>query len=296
MSKKTGFDQSALIFIAVVCLLAFFTIGFKKLHSHFNQCPDVKIVLSDAKIKAGLPVTASFQNEKVKSWDWNFGDSTTHGNTATVVHAYKIPGKYTLALTVNGKCTQSEIVTVLPGNRSLPKPVIDGPSTVVVGQPAKFKEVSGLGTSWEWSFRETGGIDSKDWNPTYTFTTVGKKTIMVTMNGPGKSDIGYFDVNVTAASTSEAPKVQQITESQFIIMLYQIIDKKKDVSIFKEALCDNVKIIAVVNNEKKPFDDFCKQIRGLHHRTIIDNLKLTRNFKHCVTGITIQTHQGNWRL
>lgn len=292
MYKKSVFDRSALVFIAAVWVLALFVICFKQIHSMLNRCPEIKIQLAENRINASLPFTASFENSKVKSWDWNFGDGTAHGTGATVSHIYKNGGKYNLTLTVNGKCSESLAVNVAEANHHLPKPVIDGPATAKVGQPVKFKEVSGLGTSWEWSFKETGTVDSKTQEATYTFTSAGKKTISVIMNGTGKSDITYFDVDVNETA-SQKPV---ITETQFIIMLYQIIDRKKDVSIFKDALCGKLNMVAAVNNEKKPFDEFCKQIRSLHHRTIIDNLKLVRDGKQCIIKITIQSHQGNWRL
>lgn len=294
MSKKSVFDRSALVFIAVLWVLALSVIGYKQIHSMMNRCPEIKIRLSENQINASLPFTASFENNKVKSWDWNFGDGSAHGTGATVSHIYKSAGKYTLTLTVNGKCTESLALDVAADDHHLPTPVIEGPATAKVGQPVSFKEVSGLGTSWEWSFKEPGTVDSRTQKATYTFSSAGKKTISVTMNGAGKSEVAYFDVDVNEIVTTSQKPV--ITETQFIIILYQIIDRKKDASIFKDALCGKMNMIAMVNNEKKPFDEFCKQIRNSHHRTIIDNLKLVSDGKQCISKITIQTHQGKWRL
>ena len=50
-------------------------------------------------------------------------------------------------------------MTADSSNINLPKPVIDAPTSAIVGQPVNFKEISGLGKSWEWSFTDNRSVD-----------------------------------------------------------------------------------------------------------------------------------------
>lgn len=74
-------------------------------------------------VYTGKPVNFTDGSVKATSWNWNFGD----GNTSTVknpVHAYIVPGTYTVTLSINGgggalTASRTAYITVLP-NRGTP--------------------------------------------------------------------------------------------------------------------------------------------------------------------------------
>lgn len=64
----------------------------------------------------------------ITGYDWNWGDSTTHGTTSTASHDYTTAGTYTVTLTVtdsngNTNATSSSITITAPGTNVLLKSV-----------------------------------------------------------------------------------------------------------------------------------------------------------------------------
>lgn len=60
----------------------------------------------------------------ITAWDWNWGDSTTHGTTQNPTHTYASPGTYTVTLTVtgtspDGTANNPQSVTVSSGGLNL---------------------------------------------------------------------------------------------------------------------------------------------------------------------------------
>ena len=302
--RKTVFDRSALTFIGVVCLLAIIVSSFKIIRLHNVKCPDIKILVSTPDVVENTPFTVSFVSPGVSSWDWNFGDNTPHGNSAKVNHVYRTAGKYTLILTVNGseKCNTSMLVVVEQDRSATSSSSLDaiessieGPSTAVVGKPVKFHETSGKGTTWQWTSSESNGIDGTGQEITYTFTSPGKKTIYVNINGSkGRASV---DVDVKAATGGGGAK-PKTNEAMFRDMLTQVINRKKDASVFSDALCGNLKLQITIMEKGKgklvAFEEFCRQMKKDNSRTEIDELKLTIDAKGCVTGVVIKEHPGKW--
>ncbi len=58
------------------------------------------------------------------------------------------------------------------------------PTSVDRGQEVTFTDASTGATGWEWDFDNNGVVDSTAQNPTYTYTTVGMKTVKLTVTGP----------------------------------------------------------------------------------------------------------------
>jgi PKD repeat protein len=58
------------------------------------------------------------------------------------------------------------------------------PTSVDRGQEVTFTDASTGATGWEWDFDNNGVVDSTAQNPTYIYTTVGMKTVKLTVTGP----------------------------------------------------------------------------------------------------------------
>ena len=52
----------------------------------------------------------------VKTWKWDFGDSTTFGNTKSVVHTYDSIGTYEIRLTIKNFCDSTDLLDSLVVN------------------------------------------------------------------------------------------------------------------------------------------------------------------------------------
>ena len=305
--RKTVFDRSALMFIGGVCLLAVLVSSFRVFRSLTANCPDIKIIVSAPNVIENTPFTVSCISPGVNKWDWDFGDYSPHANTPKVTHTYRAAGKYNLKLVVNGnqKCNSTLLLTVgqdvsatATADSNNITASIDGPTTAVVGHAVKYHETSGKATSWAWTSSDSKGIDATGQDATYTFTTAGKKTIYVTVNG-NKSKAS-IDVNVVVPSGGGGPAKPKITEDAFRNMLKDVVNKKADVPSFNNILCNLKMVVNYKLGKDKPaqktFDDFCKDIKGHGYRTEFDQIKLTFDPKGCVSGIDILMHKGSSRL
>jgi hypothetical protein len=299
------------MFIAGVCLLAVVISSFRVYRSYTAGCPEIKIMVSAPNVIENTPFAVSCISPGVNKWDWDFGDFGPHGNTSKVSHTYRSAGKYVIKLVVNGnaKCNSTLPVTVgqdlsatATGTSSI-ETSIEGPSTAMVGKPVKFHETSGKATTWAWTSTESNGvIDGTGQEVTYTFASPGKKTVYVNING--NKGQGSMDVLVSAPAGGGGggDGKTKVSEDQFRKMLYQVINRKGDVSLFKDCLCGKINmVITVVDKKGKPyaFDGYCKELNSRSHRTEIDDIKLTDEPKTgCITNVVIKEHTGSlapWR-
>jgi len=101
---------------------------------HIPQNPIASFIVDSACIGHPLTFTdQSLSNEgTINSWDWNFGDGTTHATTQNATHTYLAAGNYNVILTIqtNIGCQNSitHPITVVssaapPGNFTLYSPI-----------------------------------------------------------------------------------------------------------------------------------------------------------------------------
>ncbi|RYE24654.1 MAG: PKD domain-containing protein [Sphingobacteriales bacterium] len=150
------------------------------------------------------------------TYDWDFGDATTHGTTANPTHNYTgiSPKTYTVTLTVtdaNGCAktyTQSNFIVIKDVTASF-----TGGANACVGNAVTVTNTSTpsfTGSNWDF-----GGLGTSTGNPSssFTFQTSGSYTItLVTNDGPCK-DTAYKSVTIypqptldfTASPTDPCP-------------------------------------------------------------------------------------------
>ncbi|HWB63325.1 MAG TPA: hypothetical protein VG603_07445, partial [Chitinophagales bacterium] len=169
--------------------------------------------------------------------------------------------------------------------------MIDGPTTAVVGKPVKYSEISGKGSSWQWTSTESGQVDGTASEITYSFTKPGKQTVYVTINGKAKASLDV-DVAAVASGSGGGAGKPKVDEATFKNMLYQVIRGKSNAGIFGTVLCGHlnmpVDFIEKSTKKQKPFMDYCM---SLDKKTKIDEVKLKYDAAGCVTEIEIKQHK-----
>ncbi len=141
----------------------------------------------------------------VNAWEWDFDDGT--GSTEQhPEHDFKIPGEYTVALTVY-EGTDSDTATrkIFIGESV---PTADFSGTPMLGPwplGVDFTDAShSCGTdaivSWEWDFESDGIVDAAVPNPSHTFTRSGSYNVTLKVeDNDGNTDIikkvGYILVS-----------------------------------------------------------------------------------------------------
>ncbi len=135
------------------------TVGF----ALANDCENIAITFTDGTVVT--PPTS------ITTYDWDWGDNTTHGNTASEPHTYTTDGTFTVTLAV----TTSDGCIVSAANQitAYPEPnVAFTVPAVCEGNASLFTDASNITStniaSWAWDFG--GGNTSILQNPSYTFT------------------------------------------------------------------------------------------------------------------------------
>jgi gliding motility-associated-like protein len=144
------------------------------------------------------------------SYDWDFGDGSTHGTTANPTHAYTgiAPRTFNVTLTVtdaNGcskTLTSSSFINISDVNASFTTSV----ASVCVGFPITVTNTSTpTFTSSDWDFGGQGTSSSSATN--FTFPTSGTYNIrLITASGPCK-DTAYKSVVIYPAPTIDFTSV-----------------------------------------------------------------------------------------
>ncbi len=179
------------------------------------------------------PLTVQFTDTSIGSiigWSWNFGDGST-SNQQNPIHTYKLPGTYTISLTITGingsnsKRKDNYIQVTTP-----PAPVAefvgmpttgDGPLTV------QFTDKSiGSIVGWLWDFGD--GSKSNQQNPLHTYINPGTYTVSLTITGvngsSNKNKMNYILVTtppkpladfVGTPITGDGPLTVQFTDKSF---------------------------------------------------------------------------------
>jgi hypothetical protein len=183
-SSSFRIDEQAWLTMGAVCLVALVVLAFRLGTSH--PCYPIRIVSSAATFAVGSPVSYRAETRAGKVFDWNFGDGTTSKEDDPItLHTYSHAGTYTVVITVDGQCSEMQIVSIgeapITVNNNLP-PVIIGPDTAYVGKPVNFEDGTEGSTSWAWHFEGAAMVDAYTRKASHTFLTGGPKKIILEVN------------------------------------------------------------------------------------------------------------------
>ncbi len=188
MNKRTSsvfrVDEQAYLSMGALCVIALLVLAFRYGTSH--PCYPIKVVASAASFSVGSPVTLKAETREGKTFEWNFGDAATVKEyDPETVHTYTRAGKYTVVITVDGQCSEMQVVSIgeapIAVNENL-SPTIIGSDTAYVGKPVNYEDGSPSSTSWAWHFESTQMVDAYSRRASHTFTTAGFKKIILIVN------------------------------------------------------------------------------------------------------------------
>jgi PKD repeat protein len=117
------------------------------------------------------------------SWDWDFGDATSHSFIQNPTHSYSDTGTYTVSLTVSDSYsisteTKPDYITVSPPLiAAFTGTPLSGPANLLV----QFTDTSfGDPISWDWDFGD-GSTHSTSQNPIHVYTQAGVHAVVLTV-------------------------------------------------------------------------------------------------------------------
>jgi PKD repeat protein len=155
------------------------------------------------------PYSVSFTNSSINatSYQWSFGD----GNTSTVqtpTHTYNSPGNYTVTLIATNSAGCKDTFVIPNPIHVYQTPVAQFSASATSGcapLTVNFTNTSTgtTGASYDWNFGDS--TTSNVSNPTYTFTTPGTYSVVLTVtNSTGCLDTVFQNIQVYSTPTALA--------------------------------------------------------------------------------------------
>lgn len=201
--KLTGtyLDEKVVLSMIGVAIVSFFIMAYK--FKTYKPCTDFSINSYALHYYAGEVVRFETSSKGFSRWRWNFGDDQSNETTVgSVVHAYDVPGEYTVTVTVDGSCTGYRTVVISPApvvKDPLLTPKIVCPQSAEVGKAVVFTDSTSGAHQWEWRFGETATIDATSQLASYVYTSPGLKTVsLIVNNDPRQTAICKIVVNPPA--------------------------------------------------------------------------------------------------
>ena len=316
-----GLDRRVWLTCIIAAVLSIGLLGFKI--GTNVQCYTVMLTVQGGEAGrantyyAGQPVAFTADMAKAKKVVWDFGDNTKGETGATVRHAFEKEGSYTVTVTVNGGCSESVTVFIVP-----PKPVnagqttaptsdnIFGPDAPAAGEPVRYT-AAGMGQSYDWTIVNSPEFPVQNGpSVTYTFMTPGTRIIQLKLdNDPAKiytktitvlpstkvPDMPKAEapmpsvmtptpaVPTPTESANEGPKVLIVPDEEFKSILDQVTENKKDLQALTPYLCNGGSTKVQENDESGmiTLGEFIGKVKG-KKKFNIKTVKSVRDEKNCV--------------
>jgi PKD repeat protein len=155
-----------------------------------NQLPTASLSTSNTAGSLAVGVDASASNDPdgtISSYDVDYGDSTTHGTTATSTHTYAVAGTYTIGLVVTdnrgGIGTTTKAITVTKTNIPPVASFTNSASNLALSvNAAASTDPDGTITSYAWDFGDTGTATGITASHSYAAAGTYAVTLTVTDN------------------------------------------------------------------------------------------------------------------
>lgn len=319
-------DENVILVMLAAAVLAVIIMLIR--YKNYSPCVPFNLTSRAGNYYTGEVVRFETNALKYRLLHWDFGDNQSNETSvSSAVHAYDQPGEYTVALTMNGECTEYKTIYISRAPvvvDSLLLPKFTFPQSAEVGKPVQFADTTHGAEHWEWRFGETAGIDATASNPTYVYRTPGLKTIsLVINNNPLQLAVGKIYVNpappppvkkqssgggmpviviqdkptsapltdqLPAPPAEEVKRAPEISKEDFEQMLRQVAGNFKKADNFSPYLCNNLNIQVSLNGTEITFNELCNKLSSLKNEKKIKrlNVQMVKNDKtNCIVALVV---------
>ena len=184
-STNARLDEKVYLSMGGLCLLSVVVLAFRFATHH--PCTPVKIRITSTSFTQGTPIRLVAETQKGQSFEWNFGDNATKTEyAAATTHTFLTSGRYTVAVTVDGECTDMQDIVIKDA------PIIANPvsmvtilarDTALINQPFIVEDNTPDANRWEWRFEEGGPVEANGKKASHIYTTAGIKKVFLQING-----------------------------------------------------------------------------------------------------------------
>lgn len=317
-------DENVILVMLVTAVLAVIVMLVR--YRNYDACIPFTLTSRAGNYYTGEVVRFETNAKKYSRLVWDFGDNQSNETAvSSAVHAYDQPGEYTVALTLNGSCTEYKTIYITRAPQvvdSVLLPKFLFPQSAEVGKPIKFEDTTHGALQWEWRFGETAGIDATARNPDYVYRTPGLKTVsLVINNNPLQLAIAKVYVNPAAPAPvkkkavaaapvivipekptyapigdllppppQEVKKAPEISKPELEAMLKQVANNFKNAESFSPYLGGNLNIQVSLNGTEVTFSELCNKLSSLKNEKKIKrlNVQMVKNDKtNCIVALVV---------
>ena len=191
---KTHLDSNIIIFFLFFLIFSCGLLLFKSINE--EKCLVREFTVTGDSFEEGAILIFSDSSNQSYSWKWDFGDRNNISHKSKVAHVFKKPGVYKVKLLVNNSCNLEKSIKIIEKRKADTKLTIAPaklavsftvPEKVYKGEQIQFLDKTATARSWLWEFNKNDGVSSDLKNPTYTYNTIGIKTITLIVNGDEKN-------------------------------------------------------------------------------------------------------------
>ncbi|TPN81243.1 PKD domain-containing protein [Aquimarina algicola] len=311
--KSNHIDKSVIFLFIAAILITASVFGYK--YTNYTPCEVIDFKTDSNNYEVGEIIRFRDNTRGAIKRIWDFGDGSQIQSGISPNHYYEKPGKYNIKLIVNGQCEGFKTIEI-----SEKKPVFDSTQLVSFAIPAKIRVGEKLkpvnetiyGEKWEWRFGDRAGVDSKEKNPTHTYSTRGVRTVTLIVDGNSKRSISK---RIEVLPKKEASKKKDtvgvgrtpppiilnpnkkreefrapdISEADFMKKLNLVEAREKYKEDFTDYFCGEFDRSVYIKGKTISFEKLCEHIRNKKIKAKrIESIKLYRDKKdNCITHLEI---------
>ncbi|KGN75110.1 PKD domain protein [Porphyromonas macacae] len=256
---------------------------------------EIRAFISPTEIELGDSIRFSDSTLHADEVLWEFGN----GDMSIQKSGYYVfpqIGRYQVRLKVDNKQETRFIVNVKEPRRALEQKSIRiiAPETALQNEYISFM-ADGNSQEWRWEFGETGEIDSKEKNPTYSYQNPGIYEVHLSSEDTEYPVIHRIEI-LPEYAESESIDVLTLIATDIQEHLQNIVDGEPFNSnynyILEKYLCNNPNAQVLVNNVKQnDFYSYCHELKiiGSRSSTVIVEVVVEPDKKsNCVKKLLIR--------
>lgn len=290
-------ERKNIFLILGIILIAVGIFSIKKCMSGDSGCPKLDFTISSATILAGESIHFEDNTAEANEWLWDFGDGQT-SDLQSGEHVYaEAKDEYIIKLTINKKCSETKTIkvssVVISSTDTAQKDVVIlGPTSAEVGDAITFGNNTDGASKWEWQFGESGANDKFTQNPTYTYNSPGKYTVVLRVDNSKKE--GRLTIQIRpkpAAPKPGAPPKPKITGPALKAQFESILQGNFGIVFYdmlKEHFCNDNNVNVNINGEKNlGIYSYCMKL-DIQRNTKISDVKVEYDAKtNCINKVSV---------
>jgi PKD repeat protein len=182
-----------------------------------NDRPPTASFATPQSAPPGTPIqfnaTASDPDGTISSYDWDWGDGTTNGTTASPTHAYSSGGNHTVTLVVHDNSGSTVTVSHTIVDRPPVASFTAGPAGVLTQQPVSFdasasSDPDGTVNGYSWNFGD-GSPAATGATPSHVYAHAGQYSVALTAT----DDAGLSATSTQVVSIGDRPPLAAFSVS-----------------------------------------------------------------------------------